>query len=109
MALHHAAPGEVVDLETWGEDLPSGGTKAIVKTDEMELIRMVLAGGKKVDTHQVASPVVIHCLSGLIEIDTMGKSERLGPGQLMHLASNEPHAVRAKEDSQVLLTVVFFR
>jgi len=109
MALHHASPGEVVDLATWGEDLPSGGTKAIVKTDDMELIRMVLAAGKEVDTHQVANPIVIHCLSGLIEIDTSGKSERLGAGQLIHLDSNEPHAVRAKEDSQVLLTVVFRR
>jgi quercetin dioxygenase-like cupin family protein len=109
MALHHAAPGEVVDLDGWGEDLPSGGTKAIVKTDEMELIRMALPAGKELDTHSVAGPLVIHCLSGSIEIDAMGKTEVLNAGRLVHLAPGEPHAVRAKEDARVLLTVVFVR
>ncbi len=109
MALHHAAPGEVVDLDTWGDDLPSGGTKAVVKTDNMELIRMALSAGKTIDQHQVAAPVVIHCLSGTIEIDTMGKSETLKAGQLIHLAPNEPHALRAKEDSNLLLTIVFLQ
>lgn len=108
MALHHAAPSEVVDLEDWGDDVPSG-TKAIVKTDELEMIRMALPAGKELDTHRVAGPLVIHCLSGSIEIDAMGKTGVLKGGQLVHLAPGEPHAVRAMEDARVLLTVVFMR
>ncbi len=109
MALHHAAEGEVVDLATWDEDTASGGTKAIVKTDNLELIRLTLSPEREMDTHQVAGPSVIHCLDGRIVVDAMGKSEELGPGQLMHLAPNEPHAVRAREESHALLTVMFIR
>ena len=42
MATHHANPGEIVDLQTWAADLPKEHTKAIAKTDDMELIRIVL-------------------------------------------------------------------
>ena len=50
MATHHAKPGEVVNLETWAEDLTTDQTKGIVKTEEMELVRLVLAQGKKIPT-----------------------------------------------------------
>ena len=40
MAMHHAAPGEVVDLASWADDLPGEKTKAIVKTDTLELARL---------------------------------------------------------------------
>jgi hypothetical protein len=39
MAKHHALPGEIVNLDTWADDLDDEKTKAIVKTDEMELAR----------------------------------------------------------------------
>ena len=32
MATHHASPSEIVDLETWSQDLPGEHAKAIVKT-----------------------------------------------------------------------------
>ncbi len=56
MATHHAKPGEVVNLETWAEDLTTEQTKAIIKTNEMELIRLVLPQGKEILNHKVASP-----------------------------------------------------
>ena len=52
MATHHAKPGEIVDLQTWAADLPKEHTKAIVKTDEMELIRIVLPAGKGIPQPQ---------------------------------------------------------
>lgn len=107
MATHHASPAEVVDLETWAQDVPNEQTKAIVKTDEMELVRLVIAAGKEIPTHKVTGPIIVHCINGKIEFTAMGKTQMLMPNQLLHLMPDEPHLVKAVEDSVVLLTIIF--
>ncbi|HZJ96058.1 MAG TPA: cupin domain-containing protein [Thiopseudomonas sp.] len=106
MATHHASPAEVVDLGTWAQDLPNEKTKAIVKTDEMELARLVIPAGKEIPTHKVTGPIIVHCISGEIELTAMGKTQLLMPNQLLYLMSDEPHLVKAVEDSVVLLTII---
>jgi|SRR5699024_16823 len=107
MATHHASPAEVVDLETWAQDLPHEKTKVIVKADEMELARLVIPAGKEIPTHKVTGPIIVHCISGQIELAAMGKTQRLMPNQLLYLMPDEPHLVKAIEDSVVLLTIIF--
>ena len=107
MALHHAAPGEVVDLASWGDETPDSGTKAIVKTEKMELIRMVIPAGREISSHQLASPIVVHCLKGNLEFHAMGDTRTLEPGQLLYLEPNETHSLKACEEVEVLLTIVF--
>lgn len=107
MATHHASPSEVVDLKTWAQDLPKEHTKAIVKTPDMELARLVFAAGEEFKTHQVSGPIVVHCVSGEIEFTAMGTTCASQSGQLLYLLPNEPHSLRALSDAVVLLTIVF--
>jgi quercetin dioxygenase-like cupin family protein len=107
MATHHASPGEVVDLATWAQDVPNEKTKVIAKTDEMELVRLVLSAGKEFADHKVSGPCVIHCVTGEVECPAMGNIQALTSGKLLYLMPGEPHAVRAVVDSVVLLTIVF--
>ncbi len=107
MATHHANPGWIVDLQTWAADLPKEHTKAIVKTNEMELIRIVLPAGKGIPNHNVDGPITIQCISGKIGITAMGTTKELNYKQLVHLTSGEPHSLKAIEDSVVLLTIIF--
>ena len=107
MATHHANPGEIVDLQTWAADLPKEHTKAIVKTDEMELIRMVLPAGKGIPNHKVDGPITIHCIAGKIAFTAMGATQEINYDQLIHLMPGEPHSVKAIEDSVILLTIIF--
>jgi quercetin dioxygenase-like cupin family protein len=107
MATHHAAPGEIVDLATWAQDVPNEKTKVIAKTDEMELVRLVLSAGKEFADHKVSGPCVIHCITGEVECPAMGTTQALTSGQLLYLMPGEPHSVRAVVDSVVLLTIVF--
>ena len=107
MATHHASPGEIVDLAIWAQDVPNEKTKVIAKTDEMELVRLVLPAGKEFADHKVSGPCVIHCISGEVECPAMGTTQALTSGQLLYLMPGEPHAVRAVADSVVLLTIVF--
>lgn len=107
MATHHANPGEIVDLQTWAADLPKEHTKAIVKTDEMELIRIVLPAGKGIPNCKVTGPITIQCVSGKIAVTTMGATLQLNYNQLIHLTPSEPHSLKAIEDSVALLTIIF--
>ena len=107
MAMHHAAPGEVVDLASWADDLPGEKTKAIVKTDTLELARLVLPGGHELRRHSVAGPVVLHCLEGRIAVGLGAVVKELESNQLLHLAPGEPHSIAALDDAVLLLTVVF--
>ncbi len=107
MATHHASSAEIVDLETWAQDVPYEQTKTIVKTDEMELVRLVIPVGKEIPTHKVSGPIIVHCINGKIEFTVMGKTQVLMDGQLLHLASDEPHSIKAIADAVVLLTIIF--
>lgn len=107
MATHHASPSEVVDLETWAQDIPKEHAKAIVKTPDMELARLVFSAGEEFKSHKVSGPIVVHCISGKIEFTAMGATRALQSGQLLYLLPNELHSLRALTDAIVLLTIVF--
>jgi quercetin dioxygenase-like cupin family protein len=107
MSTHHASTGEIVDLESWADDLPIEKNKAIVKTAEFELARLVLPAGKEFREHSVSGPVVIHCITGKVEVESEGSTRILAGGQLMHLAPADPHSLVSLEDSIILLTIVF--
>ena len=107
MARHHAKPGEIVDLQTWAADLPREHTKAIVKTNEMELIRMVLPAGKGIPNHKVDGPITVQCVAGKIAFTAMGTTQEINYDQLIHLLPKEPHSLKAIDDSVVLMTIIF--
>ena len=50
MAIHHASPGEVVDLRPLGEALSRARTTAIVKSEAFEAVRLIVHAGTKL-TH----------------------------------------------------------
>jgi quercetin dioxygenase-like cupin family protein len=105
MATHHAVPGEIVDLASWANDLPNEKSKVIIKTDAMELARLVVPKGKEYPSHQVPGPIVVHCVQGKIELTAMGRTQELHDGQLLYLMPGEPHSLRGVEDAIILLTI----
>ncbi len=107
MATHHASPGEIVDLETWAQDVPGEQGKAIAKTDEFELARLVIPAGKEIANHEVSGPIVLHCIKGEITVAAMGTRKPLVSGQLLYLLPGVPHSVSATTDSVILLTIIF--
>ncbi len=106
MATHHAAPGEIVDLASWADDLPSEKTKAIIKTNEIELARLVIPKGKEYPNHKVSGPIVVQCIQGKIEFTAMGATQELHSGQLLYLIAGELHSLKGVEDSVILLTIL---
>lgn len=109
MALHHAAPGEIVNLATWADDIPGDHSKAIAKTSEMELARLVMREGDVMEDKHVDGPLVVHCLSGCLEIDALGQTQRVGGGELLYLPPAETFTIRPVREALVLVTFIFYR
>ena len=107
MATHHAAPNEVVDLETWAMDLDVEKSKAVFKTKELEVARLVIPAGEIFKEHQVSGPITIQCIKGVFIFRAMGNSQELKPGQFLYLQPDEPHSLEAITDSIILLTIIF--
>jgi quercetin dioxygenase-like cupin family protein len=106
MALHHAASGEVVDLAPLGSEMRQAHTRALVKTDDFEAIRLVLAAGDELPAHQVSGRFTLHCLEGRVSLATATNSFELSANQWVYFDGGITHAVRAIEDSSLLLTIL---
>ena len=109
MATHHAAENEVVDLETWANDIPTEKSKVIARIDEMEIARIVLKTGEVFPEHQVTGPVTVHCIKGETNFTSIGITQTLSPGKMLYLNPNQPHSLKAVSDSVLVLTIVFKR
>lgn len=107
MATHHAKPNEVVDLMKWADDLPLEKSKAIIKTGEAELARLVLRAGEEFRDHKVSGPITVQCLKGAFYFTAMGTTQKITEGELLYLGSSESHSLKADLDSIILLTIIF--
>ena len=107
MATHHASPGEIVNLATWADDLAAEHSKAIVKTDEMELARLLLPTGESIENHHVEGPLVVHCLSGCLEITALGRTQEIGGGELLFLPPATTFTLKARRRALLLVTFIF--
>ena len=109
MAIRHARPGQIVHLLARDGTLPSPQSFALFKSDQLEVMRLVLPRGKSFPQHRVAGEVTMQCLEGRVEIDVGGIPQILGAGQLMHLEGDVAHSLKGIEDASVLVTIVLVR
>jgi quercetin dioxygenase-like cupin family protein len=84
-------------------------TIALFKTDDLEVMRLVLTAGKSLPPHKVAGEITIQCIEGRIDVNLDGESRILDAGQLIYLARDVVHGVVAIEDASVLVTIALLR
>ena len=106
MAIAHAAAGQVIDVRPLGERLKESRTTTLIKTDRLEVIRLVIPAGKEVPTHKTAGEITVQCLEGRVDFTALGRTETLQAGQLLWLSGNEMHSLKGIVDSSVLVTVL---
>ena len=106
MAIHHAAPAEVFDVRPVGATIKESKTTVLVKTDTLEVIRIVLPAGKQLPPHRVEGEITVQCLEGRLIFDADGTEHELAQGQMLYLAGGTTHALRGIEDSSVLVTIL---
>jgi quercetin dioxygenase-like cupin family protein len=106
MALPHAQPGQPVDVGPLGPRLPGEKIVALFKTDQLEVIRLVLPAGRSLPPHKVPGEITIQCVEGRLEIQAEGRSQALAAGQLLYLRGGVVHGVVSLEDASALVTIV---
>ena len=109
MAIPHARSGQVIDVRPHGPSFTDERTDALFKTEDLEVIRLVLPAGKGMPPHRVAGEITIQCIEGRIDVTVDGASNHLGAGQLIYLARNVMHGLTAIEDASVLVTIALLR
>lgn len=106
MAIQHATPGEIVNVQALGADLASHRTSALIKTDALEVMRVVLLAGKAVPSHRVAGEIIVQCIEGLVDLTVDDQVQKLAPGQLVLIPGGAAHSLVAIENSSLLVTIL---
>ena len=106
MALQHARSGERIALRRGEDDIANFTSIALIKTDHMELSRLILPTEKPLPEHSVEGEMTLLCLEGEIAFDAHGRTTVLQPNDMVYLAGGEPHTVRANKDAVALMTIL---
>jgi quercetin dioxygenase-like cupin family protein len=106
MAREHVAPCEVVNLREIAMETGLKRSVALVKTEAFEAILMHLDSGQVIPAHRVVGPILVHCLSGEVDFSNEGDSHVMHAGDWMHLAGGILHALDAREETVLMVTLL---
>jgi quercetin dioxygenase-like cupin family protein len=81
-------------------------TTTLVKTDDLEVIRLVVPAGKEIPTHKAPGPITVQCLEGRVSFTAQGETKELYAGTFTYLKTAEPHSLKGIEDSSLLVTIL---
>ena len=106
MAIPHAKPSEVIDIQPLGAAFAESKTVTLVKTDAFEVIRIVLSAGKEIAQHSVDGEMTVQCLEGSVEFRVGTLNRELTAGSLLYLEGADKHSLCASENSSLLVTIL---
>lgn len=107
MALTHAAPGDVVRLDP-AASIAVGPVKthALVKAERFEAAQLMLPRGGSIAPHSVPGNISLYCIEGAITLEAE-RTVEMRTGDWIYLERGERHALKAQEDTSLLLTIFF--
>ncbi len=106
MAIQHAISGQPVGVMPIANASRLRQSEAIFKTNELEVMRLVLPKGKSMPAHKVAGDITVQCLEGSIEFTSDGATQVLVAGEMLYLAGGVPHSLTGIEDALALVHIV---
>src|SRR5262245_55087405 len=104
METPHASSGEVIDLRPLGTTPTGIQLITLVKTQALEVRRLVLPKGHEIPTHHAPGEITVHCLEGRVAFSAGGTTRDLEAGQMLFLDAGTPHSLVGLEDSSLLVT-----
>jgi quercetin dioxygenase-like cupin family protein len=96
----------LIDVAPLGEKLREAQTTTLVKTDSLEVLRLVLPAGKEIAPHSLPKEITVQCMEGVVQLTARDRQQVLTQGALLYLAAHDEHAVRAVEDASLLVTIL---
>jgi nucleotide-binding universal stress UspA family protein/quercetin dioxygenase-like cupin family protein len=104
-AVATAKPGDIVDVRPLGTALAAAKTKTLAKTDDVEIIRLLVPAGKEIPEHKAKGTLVVQCLEGQAAFTALGQTRNLQAGELVYLPPRESHSLKGLRDASLLLTI----
>jgi quercetin dioxygenase-like cupin family protein len=103
MALPHAQPLDIIDLRPLGAALAPTRSHSLLRTNTLQLMRVVLLAGQGMPEHHIEGEACIQCTEGLVVVGTTAGDKLLQPGCAVVLPPGEPHALYAQQDSSLIV------
>lgn len=90
----------------FGDKLPDAINTTLLRSQHLQVFRVVLRKGEEFDDHAVPGEITVQCLEGLVDFRIGNDAvKRLVSGQLLYLDGGQPHALEALADASVLVTI----
>ncbi|MDB5890408.1 MAG: Cupin 2, conserved barrel [Polaromonas sp.] len=109
MAIAHAASGQLIDITPLGDRLAQAQSHALCKTDDLEVMRLVIPAQRTVPPHHVDGDLTLQCLEGEVELTTDGRTCQVAAGQMLWLAGGVEYSITARQDASLLVTIALYR
>jgi quercetin dioxygenase-like cupin family protein len=106
MALPHAQLLDVIGVRPLGDALIDAFSTSLIKTERLQLLHLVLPARQDQPEHHVDDECCIHCLEGHVDVVMPGGTRSLSAGDLIVLPARQRHALSARIDSAVLMTLM---
>jgi quercetin dioxygenase-like cupin family protein len=102
-----ALKAEVLDLaEMVSYQTGSVVSRQITKADAGNVTLFAFDAGQELSEHTAPFDALVHLVDGEAEIIISGKSFQLKAGQAIIMPADEPHAVKARGQFKMLLTMI---
>ena len=99
---------EVIENVVSSIEIPKDGTlsRTIHRDDNVKIVLFGFAAGQELSQHTASVPATIEILQGDVRITLDGNEKELSAGSWIFMDANLPHAVYAKTDTVMLLTML---
>lgn len=105
MATPRAAPGELIDVRPLGPGVKGVKSVTLMRSDHLEVIRLVLPAGKRIPEHRVPGEITVQCLEGSLTFGTDVAVRTMHAGDLLFMVPGQAHWLEALDDASVLVTL----
>ena len=82
-------------------------SKTLVQNDYVSMTIFSFDKGEEISTHDSIGDAMVHVIDGVGQFTVDGAEHICKAGDVLVMPAKKPHAVFAKEDFKMLLTVVF--
>jgi len=81
-------------------------SRVLAKTNGGSVTLFAFDGGQSLSEHTAPFDALVQVVDGRLDIVIGGAPVRVGPGEIVRMPANVPHALRASEPSRMLLTML---
>jgi quercetin dioxygenase-like cupin family protein len=77
----------------------------LLRENGLRCLLLHLKTGEQIPEHQARGAITVHCLQGEVQFSAGAQMADLRAGMLVSLAAGDPHALAARQESLLLVTL----